>query len=1075
MTFIAFRRRFLIFLVPIINFIFLALYIFSPSSLPRLPRSLSLRSQRAAVVSSEHEPFEFISFDKSKTKKSSTGVIIDLVLGRIDNAGTNSETERVVDVNTGADSEKDSEPAPITESKAVPGSAPGSDGGFISLLEQRKLVKGIEVTPLPDHLITTYRPGYLNPLPASSANGATQPPKGSFGGQAQELEEDKVLAQEQSINFDPSTKFLTFLPHSGFHNQRTELENALLLARLLNRTLIMPKVYLGPPMPWLSFPQLHSRLLYQTKIGLEHCRAIVENQEEEEVEVVEYEEVIEQEKEPQTVHQLQQQEQQQDHHHHDHYDHHKNQQSNTEGQQESEEQSIQEDSYPTQYGGNSEEIITGNNDWEDLRDGQKISEDKSDEEESYNTQDDEVDLGGGRAAIRSSGIVVVETGEALLPSWIEEPDEEDEGRGSVATGAFIGDEQDLDLVDLEAIKEREKGDDDENEYDEDGDEVIEYTGDIQMGIIDDLDADDTDWEPESFVVADHKYEGNDKTRMLWEQLDKEASLPLYMPAIDSSVRDNIPRVWKRPFPGDSKQGNIYKRRTRVNKHEARLQERQMQVQDAIQGIPEEQVPSLQDHQTSLPQVKKQQVPVVKKQRRLRWTPLPAECLQYESWTMTDWDTFFDLNPLRHYVRILTRESMSMAYLAERFNLTFPKEEEDNQPKKNETMSDSLDGGSLVLADQEDKSEDSENESSGEEEEESKKVPLLRTEGDVLFFDDTSLYDYRFTENPDAVDSIKTRPKFGQEFTIDWLAQRPERLIHLGSIFGTGRVSIDSLDSKAWHLMVKDNLILGTDILHTISQQIVDRISGGAVRRATNNQEANPNQSQSSQDPIEPGFVGIHIRMSDGHFSLTARNTIENIRQELMWQMGITEDDIIEDDDDDDEDDDDDDDDGDDNESSQNTAPRSKKQGRLSMEQCRSRASDHRQALQEQLRQQLQQKDQQGQEQAFSRAKTPKRRSNGRHTPIYLATDAYRPRDNPIFDKLFATFECIFTLDDFSEDLELLHQFRNPEDGALMTKFMIPMVDTMVVAKSAAFFGTPASTFSNYIQRQLRPAFTGLYD
>ncbi|KAG0020300.1 hypothetical protein BGZ80_004425 [Entomortierella chlamydospora] len=72
-----------------------------------------------------------------------------------------------------------------------------------------------------------------------------------------------------------------------------------------------------------------------------------------------------------------------------------------------------------------------------------------------------------------------------------------------------------------------------------------------------------------------------------------------------------------------------------------------------------------------------------------------------------------------------------------------------------------------------------------------------------------------------------------------------------------------------------------------------------------------------------------------------------------------------------------------------------------------------------------------QQHPFSQDVTPRRRSNGRYTPVYLATDAYRPRANPIFDKLFSTFECIFTLDDSPEDLELLYQFRKPEDGTSM--------------------------------------------
>ncbi|KAI8145160.1 CigA protein [Fennellomyces sp. T-0311] len=69
----------------------------------------------------------------------------------------------------------------------------------------------------------------------------------------------------------PGEKFIAYLPHSGFHNQRIELENALLLASYLNRTLLLPPVFLGnPAMPWLRYDKMYERLLLQTKRGLEH-------------------------------------------------------------------------------------------------------------------------------------------------------------------------------------------------------------------------------------------------------------------------------------------------------------------------------------------------------------------------------------------------------------------------------------------------------------------------------------------------------------------------------------------------------------------------------------------------------------------------------------------------------------------------------------------------------------------------------------------------------------------------------------------------------------------------------------
>lgn len=70
-------------------------------------------------------------------------------------------------------------------------------------------------------------------------------------------------------------KYITYLPHSGFHNQRIELENALLLAYYLNRTLLLPDVFLGnPAMPWLRFDKMYERILLQTKRGLDHCPTI---------------------------------------------------------------------------------------------------------------------------------------------------------------------------------------------------------------------------------------------------------------------------------------------------------------------------------------------------------------------------------------------------------------------------------------------------------------------------------------------------------------------------------------------------------------------------------------------------------------------------------------------------------------------------------------------------------------------------------------------------------------------------------------------------------------------------------
>ncbi|KAA1110657.1 hypothetical protein PGT21_028880 [Puccinia graminis f. sp. tritici] len=57
-----------------------------------------------------------------------------------------------------------------------------------------------------------------------------------------------------------STKFLTFSPHSGFHNQRIEIKNAFKIAKLLNRTLILPSFRLGNALGWGNSTSLSAAL-----------------------------------------------------------------------------------------------------------------------------------------------------------------------------------------------------------------------------------------------------------------------------------------------------------------------------------------------------------------------------------------------------------------------------------------------------------------------------------------------------------------------------------------------------------------------------------------------------------------------------------------------------------------------------------------------------------------------------------------------------------------------------------------------------------------------------------------------
>src|SRR3954453_16435422 len=68
------------------------------------------------------------------------------------------------------------------------------------------------------------------------------------------------ITQQENITELSQEKYLTYLPHSGLHNQRIELENAVFLAWSLNRTLILPPLMLGKRFPYKQFDSLERKL-----------------------------------------------------------------------------------------------------------------------------------------------------------------------------------------------------------------------------------------------------------------------------------------------------------------------------------------------------------------------------------------------------------------------------------------------------------------------------------------------------------------------------------------------------------------------------------------------------------------------------------------------------------------------------------------------------------------------------------------------------------------------------------------------------------------------------------------------
>ena len=84
--------------------------------------------------------------------------------------------------------------------------------------------------------------------------------------------EAQYAHQQPQLQLSPSRKYLTYLPHSGFHNQRIAFENALVLSFALGRTLLAPPIHLAhKPIRYVAFDTLLRYHEISAKAGLEHC------------------------------------------------------------------------------------------------------------------------------------------------------------------------------------------------------------------------------------------------------------------------------------------------------------------------------------------------------------------------------------------------------------------------------------------------------------------------------------------------------------------------------------------------------------------------------------------------------------------------------------------------------------------------------------------------------------------------------------------------------------------------------------------------------------------------------------
>lgn len=73
-------------------------------------------------------------------------------------------------------------------------------------------------------------------------------------------------------HIDKNGRYLAYYPHGAFHTQRLALENALTLCRILDRTLLLPPLWIGRHPRWWSGQSLRHSFANISKPALTHCR-----------------------------------------------------------------------------------------------------------------------------------------------------------------------------------------------------------------------------------------------------------------------------------------------------------------------------------------------------------------------------------------------------------------------------------------------------------------------------------------------------------------------------------------------------------------------------------------------------------------------------------------------------------------------------------------------------------------------------------------------------------------------------------------------------------------------------------
>lgn len=279
--------------------------------------------------------------------------------------------------------------------------------------------------------------------------------------------------------------------------------------------------------------------------------------------------------------------------------------------------------------------------------------------------------------------------------------------------------------------------------------------------------------------------------------------------------------------------------------------------------------------------------------------------------------------------------------------------------------------------------------------------------DTYWFKDSNAYEMQFYD--ETYDETR-HEKYMRRVNISELRDmtRTYPLLHLGTLFGSSRLRLSIRDHKLLQAKVRSALALANPFLNRLSEQIVNKLGGHDT------------------------YYSIHLRVEDSMFAENAVGNAQVVLRTLLSRVHGLSDEVI----------------ASLRLTTSNIAPLSQHLLTLPRFNKTLRSANP---------------------QPCNIKGATSARLATLSTTLFVATDA-KSHMHPALQPFLSLHPCLFFISDFPQARAELAQVVNPLDDSPMERFLLPFLDSMVAAHSAAFIGTPESTFSKYIEDVLWPRY-----